>query len=111
MESLLQDIRFGIRMLGRKPGFTLLSALALALGIGANTCVFSVLNGVLLRPLPYKNADRLVMLWNRSPGLNVAEDWLSPAEYFDVKEGAQSFEQVAIAFVDSANLANAESDD
>jgi predicted permease len=103
METLFQDIRFGLRMLIKNPGFTAIAALALALGIGANTAVFSVVNGVLLRPIPYKDSDRLVMLWNNSPGLNITQDRLSPAEYFDTRDAA-AFEQAGLAFVNTLNL-------
>ena len=61
--------------------------LSLALGIGANTAIFSVASALLLRPLPYPDADRLVILWNRSPGLGITEDWFSTAQYFDIKTG------------------------
>jgi hypothetical protein len=71
--------------------------LTLAIGIGANTAVFSVTDLLLLRPLPFANADRLVILRNRSAGLNIAEDWFSPGQYFDVKTGHRDFEAVAIA--------------
>src|SRR5262244_3111792 len=104
METLMQDLRYGFRMLISKPGFTIVAVLALALGIGANTVVFSVVNGVLLRPVPFRDSDRLVLLWQRSPGLNITQDWLSPAQYFDIKNGTDVFEQTAIAFVNTLNL-------
>jgi hypothetical protein len=78
--------------------------LSLALGIGANTAIFSVVHALLLEPLPYANADRLVILWNRSPGLNIAEDWFSTAQYFDIKTRHSGFEHLAIAFGANANL-------
>ena len=91
-------------MLTKSPGFTLAAILSLAIGIGANTSIFSIINALLLRPLPYKDADRLVILWNRSPGLNITEDWFSTAQYFDIKTGHDGFEQVAIAIGGNDNL-------
>src|SRR4029078_2964646 len=70
----------------------------------ANTAIFSVASALLLRPLPYPDAYRLVILWNRSPGLCISEDWFSTAQYFDVTNGTSSFEQVAIAIGANYNL-------
>ena len=98
MNTLRQDLRYAIRSLGRSPSFCLVAVLSLAIGIGANTTIFSVANALLLRSLPYKDAERLVILWNRSPGLNITQDWFSPAQYFDIKTGHQGFEQLAIFY-------------
>jgi len=78
--------------------------LSLAIGIGANTAIFSVANALLLRPLNYRDADRLAILWNRSPGLNIQEDWFSTAQYFDIKNGHSGFEDIAIALGANYNL-------
>jgi predicted permease len=99
----LEDLRYAVRFFRKNPAFTLAVLVSLAIGIGANTAMFSVASALLLRPLPYKDADRLVILWNRSPGLNIAADWFSTAQYFDIKS-AESFEQVAIAIGGNENL-------
>ena len=101
---MFQDARYAVRAFAKSPGFTAAAMLSLALGIGANTSIFSVASALLLRPLPYQNADRLVILWNRSPGLGITEDWFSTAQYFDVKNGHHGFEQVAIAIGGNDNL-------
>jgi predicted permease len=104
MNSLAQDIRIALRAFARNPGFTLAAVLSLAIGIGANTSIFSVANALLLRPLPYKDASRLVILWNRSPGLHILQDWFSTAQYLDIKNGHHGFEDVAIASGGNDNL-------
>jgi len=104
MSILLQDVRHAVRALAGAPAFALAAVLSLAIGIGANTAIFSIVDGLLLRPLPYKDAERLVILWNRSPGLDITEDWFSTAQYFDIKNGHRGFEQVAIAIGGNYNL-------
>ncbi len=102
-QALVQDLRYALRGFVRAPAFALAAVLSLALGIGANTSIFSVVSALLLRPLPYHDAERLVLLWNRSPGIGVAEDWFSTGQYFDIKQAA-AFEDVAIAIGANWNL-------
>src|ERR1044072_6823034 len=104
MEALWQDLSFGLRMLAKKPGFTAVAILSLAIGIGANSAIFSVANALLLHPLGYQDADRLAMLWSRSPGLNVAQDWFSPGQYLDVKTENTGLEETAVALGHSFTL-------
>jgi predicted permease len=99
-----QDLTIAFRNFRRSPGFVIAAILSLAIGIGANTSIFSVTNALLLRPLPFPDADRLVILWNRSPGLNITQDWFSTAQYFDIKRNHSGFEQVAIAIGGNENL-------
>jgi hypothetical protein len=73
MPAFLQDIRYAFRTLSRS-GLTLVILASLAIGIGANTAIFSVVNALLLKPLPYPNPDRLAVLWLRSPGINIPQD-------------------------------------
>ena len=88
---VLRDARLALRSLARDRAFTAASLLSLALGIGATTAIFSVVYALLLQPLPYNDADRLVILWNRSPGLNITQDWFSTAQYFDIRHGHSGF--------------------
>ena len=104
MKTWLQDIRFALRSFAKNPGFTLAAVLSVAIGIGANTSIFSVANALLFRSLPYQNADRLVILWNRSPGLNITQDWFSTAQYLDIKSAHSGFDQLAIAIGGNYNL-------
>ncbi|HEY6384549.1 MAG TPA: ABC transporter permease [Candidatus Acidoferrum sp.] len=104
MDLLTQDLRIALRAFVRNPGFTLVAVLSLAIGIGANTSIFSVANALLLRPLPYNDASRLVILWNRSPGLDILQDWFSTAQYLDIKNGHHGFEEIAIASASNDNL-------
>ncbi len=104
VSDLGQDILHAIRLLKASPGFVAAAVLSLAIGIGANTSIFSVVNALVLSPLPYKDADLLVILWNRSPGLGITQDWFSTAQYFDIKNGHDGFEQLAIAFGYDLNL-------
>jgi len=92
IESILQDIRFGIRMLLRNRGFTLVAVLTLALGVGANTAVFSVIYGVLLRPLPYRNGKQLVVLHQRATLANVTDMQFSAKDFFDYRDQNQTLE-------------------
>ena len=104
MSTLVQNIRYAVRSFAKNPGFTLAAVLSVAIGIGANTSIFSVANAILFRPLPYEDSNRLVILWNRSPGLNITEDWFSTAQYFDIKTAHHGFEQVALAIGGNYNL-------
>ena len=104
MGTIFLDIRHSLRMLLKSPSFTVAAVLSLMIGIGATAAVFSIANALLLRPLPYKDPDRLVILWNRSPGLGITQDWFSTAQYFDIKNGHSGFEQVAIAIGGNYNL-------
>src|SRR5436309_8690090 len=86
MTTWIQDLRYGLRMLAKNPGFTAVAVLTLALGIGANSAIFSVVNGVLLRSLPFRDADRLVVLWGENPHRGWIRNPLSPAELLEYKQ-------------------------
>ncbi len=101
METLWQDLRYGFRWLARSPGFTAVVILTLALGIGANTAVFSIVNAVLLRPLPYPDFDRLVMIWNEYNG---APSHNSVPDFADRQEQSETLERVAAFDFRDVNL-------
>jgi putative ABC transport system permease protein len=98
LETVWQDLRYGLRVLVKSPVFTLVAVMSLALGIGANTAIFSVVNGLLLRPLSYPDSDRIVQLWHTPPQESfpgMKKFSVSPANYLDWKEQSKSFEQMA----------------
>jgi putative ABC transport system permease protein len=102
--DLGQDLRFGLRMLLRTPAFTAIAVLALALGIGANSAIFSVVNTVLLRPLPYKNPDALMMLWEDATHLGFPINTPAPANFIDWRDQNTVFEGMAAMAQSSFNL-------
>ena len=97
MRTFLQDFRYALRTLRGSAGVTLVIVVSLAIGIGANTAIFSVVNALLLEPLPYPDPDRLVVLWLRSPGINIPQDWPSPGQYIDIQNENRSFEEMSIS--------------
>src|SRR5215510_5453749 len=101
---MFQDLRYGVRMLVKNPGFTLIAALTMALGIGANTAIFSLVNGVLLRPLPYREPDRLVRLIQASPMLGLDSWGVSQADFVAYREQNRSFETMALLTNGGVNL-------
>ena len=104
METLLKDIRYGVRGLWKRPGFTAVAVLTLALGIGANTAIFSVVNAVLLRPLQFRDPERLVMIWEDATFAGFPRNTPAPANYVDWKTQTQSFEDVAASAESTFNL-------
>lgn len=103
MEILRQDLLYGLRVLVKRPGFMLVASLTLALGIAANTTIFSLIDGVLLRGLPYPQPDRLLSLWTSYPASNGQPDIFSPPNYLDVAERSRTLE--AVGGYDGANFA------
>ena len=102
--TLMQDIRYGFRMLVKKPGFTFVAVVALALGVGANTAIFSVVNAVLLRPLPYAEPDRLVIMWEKGATQDTS---VAYPNYLDWRAQNQAFEQITAFRRSSFNLVGA----
>jgi predicted permease len=104
METLLKDIRYGIRGLIKRPGFTIIALITLALGIGANTAIFSVVNAVLLRPLPFQKPEELVIVWEDLAFAGFPHNTPAPANYVDWKTQNQSFVDMAATHETSFNL-------
>jgi predicted permease len=105
MRGLLQDLRYSLRQLRKSPGFTAVAVITLALGIGANTAIFSVVNAVLLRPLPYPDADRLMMVWEQNPHRGWFENIVSGANFRDWQKQNHVFTDMAAFESNSFNLA------
>jgi putative ABC transport system permease protein len=104
LDDLTRDIRHGLRMLRRSPGFTAVAVLTLALGIGANTAIFSIVNGVILRPLGYPQPDRLMYLTTQFPAFGFDEFWVSPPEYLEYRELNRSFASLGAFTTGEQNL-------
>src|ERR1044072_4378136 len=108
MSAFLQDVRYALRLLAKKPGFTASAVACLALGIGATTAIFSVVNAVLLRPLPYSQSGRLVRIFTEFPNFpngGLKHFWVSPPEFFDLKRDTTSFSQIGGWVNGGVNLA------
>jgi putative ABC transport system permease protein len=94
MQTFLQDLKYALRMLKKNPAFTTVAILTLAVGIGANSAIFSVVNSVLLRPLPYRQPDQLVRVYSEFPTMQLRKFWLSPPELLDIQREAKSWESI-----------------
>ncbi|HYG61378.1 MAG TPA: ABC transporter permease, partial [Thermoanaerobaculia bacterium] len=103
MSDLLQDIRYGLRAIRKSPGFAAAVLLTLMIGIGANSAIFSVIDAVLLRPLPYSDPQRLVVAWTQFLQVGISENYFSIAEFQDLMKQNRSFERVA-AYRSTVNL-------
>src|SRR5262245_65099280 len=103
-DNLRQDLRLAVRGLLRAPAFAAVTILTLALGIGANTAIFSVVNGVILRPLPYPKPEQLMYLTTQFPAFGFDQFWVSPPEYFEFRELNKSFAAVGAFTTGEANL-------
>ena len=97
MHLWLQDFRYAFRTLRKNMVLTIVIVASLAIGIGANSAIFSVVDALLLRPLPYPDADRLAAVWLHSPGIGILRDWPSPGQFIDLQNQNHSFEQMALA--------------
>src|ERR1700704_4815863 len=104
MHTWLQDFRYALRMLRKNIGLTVVMAASLAIGIGANSAIFSVVDALLLRPLPYPEPERLAATWLHSPGIGIFRDWPSPGQYIDIQKETHSFEEMAISPLTSFTL-------
>src|ERR1700733_6210519 len=97
MHTFFQDLRYALRMLRKNSLLTAVIVASLAIGIGANSAIFSVVDALLLRPLPYPHPDRLAAVWLHSPGIGILRDWPSPGQFIDIQNQSHSFDQMAIS--------------
>jgi putative ABC transport system permease protein len=107
MGTFLQDVRYGLRMLVKKPTFTIVAVLTLALGVGANTAIFSIVNAVLLRSLPFRDPDRLVRIYFNNPGVGLRGVRFSVPEFDDLRTQTNVFEDVSVIVYGPTNLTGA----
>src|ERR1700730_8335073 len=104
MHTLFQDLRYALRMLRKNSLLTAVIVASLAIGIGANSAIFSVVDALLFRPLPYPHPDRLAAIWLHSPGLGIYRDWPSPGQYIDIRNENHSFEEISISHSSGVTL-------
>jgi putative ABC transport system permease protein len=104
MQQLIQDLRYAVRGLIKKPGFTFIAVMTLALGIGANSAIFSAINALLLKPLPIPNQDRVVAIWEKNPSRGINHNEVAFANYLDWRGQNHSFDQLAMERWWSTNL-------
>ncbi len=106
LETTIQDLRYGVRLLKRSPAFAFLAILTIGLGIGANSAIFSVINGVVRKPLGYPNSDRLMFITSQFPTLNYSKFWVSPPEYLEYTERTKAFSGVGAYTTGAMNVSD-----
>ena len=108
LENAMRDLRHGVRLLRRSPGFASIAIVTIALGIGATSAIFSVINGVALKPLAYPNSDRLVYITSQFPTLGFDKFWISPPEYLELRERSKSYSDIAAYRTQAVNVSQGE---
>src|SRR5471032_1746367 len=104
MAMFISQLRQALRRLGRAPMFTAITLLTLAIGVGANTVIFSVIEGVLLKPLPYPNSDQLIGVWHTAPGINIKDLNMAPSIYFIDREQSTTLQDIGVYSGDAVNV-------
>src|ERR1044072_2732671 len=104
MDQIFTDVRYGLRSLLKRPAFTAIALLTLALGIGVNSAIFSAVDSILLRPLPLTDPDRLVSVWEQTLRDGITQNQAAPANFFDLQTQNQSFEQLGAYGPNDVNL-------